>query len=394
MKSLSNEFIKERQELNKLLVLIMAIACGLTIANLYYIQPLLADIAETFNVSEIKVGFAATLTQLGYAVGMIFILPLADIIEKRKLIAIMLLLSIISLVSMSFSFNMHMLVVSSFAVGFTSIIPQLIIPLAAQLSNSNERGHVIGTVMSGLLIGILVSRTFSGILGGYLGWRKVYIIATIMLIILLIAIKKLIQVHKPVSNTKYIELLKSMIHLINTESVVREVSVNGAMMFAAFSAFWTSLVFLLESSHYNMGSEAAGLLGLVGISGALAAPLVGRIADTKGTRFVTGISIIVVIISFIFFLLFGFKILGLILGVILLDLGVQSCNISNQTRVHSLNDEIRNRINTIYMVCFFLGGAFGSFIGSYSYTYFGWYGICIFGISTQVITSIVHKTAK
>lgn len=394
MENLNNDFIESKPILNNLLIMVMAIACGLTVANLYYIQPLLADIAKTFNVSEISAGSAAMLTQIGYAVGMIFILPLGDIKERRNLITVVLLFSVLSLASMFFSNNISMLIISSFAVGFTSIIPQLIIPLAAQLSDPKERGRIIGTVMSGLLIGILVSRTFSGILGGYFGWRIVYIIAAIMMIILMITLRKLIPVSKPVSNIKYIELLKSMLRLIKTESVLREVSINGAMMFAAFSAFWTTLTFLLQSSHYNMGSQAAGLFGLVGVIGALAAPLVGRMADKRGPRFVTGICITVVVLSYALFLLLGFKVFGLILGVMLLDLGVQSGNISNQTRVHSLNEEMRNRINTVYMVSFFLGGALGSFLGSYSYAHFGWYGVCIFGIATQFIAVIVHKTAK
>ena len=398
MESLNNNFVENKVEnkpvLSNLLIMVMAIACGLTVANLYYIQPLLADIAKTFNVSETSVGFAAMLTQIGYAVGMIFILPLGDIKERRNLITIMLLFSILSLISMFFSHNIFMVIISSFAVGFTSIIPQLIIPLAAQLSDPKERGKIIGTVMSGLLIGILVSRTFSGILGAYLGWRIVYIIAAIMMIILMIALRKLIPVSKPVSNIKYTELLKSMFHLIKKEPVLREASINGALMFAAFSAFWTSLIFLLGSSHYNMGPKAAGLFGLVGVSGALAAPLVGKTADKKGSRFVIGICLVVIIISYIFFLLFGFKVWGLIIGVVLLDLGVQSGNVSNQTRVHSLNEEMRNRINTVYMVSFFLGGALGSFLGSYSYSHFGWYGVCIFGIATEIIAVIVHKTAK
>ncbi|WP_445492547.1 MFS transporter [Niallia sp. 03133] len=394
MESLNNDFMEKKAVLNNVLILAMAIACGLTVANLYYIQPLLAEIAKTFHVSEISVGAAAMLTQIGYAVGMIFILPLGDIRERRNLITVVFLFSILSLTSMFFSQNIWMLMISSFAVGFTSIIPQLLIPLAAQLSDPKERGRIIGTVMSGLLIGILVSRTFSGIVGEYLGWRIVYIIAAMMMIILMIALRKLIPVSKPVSNMKYMELLKSMIQLIKTESVLREASINGALMFAAFSAFWTALIFLLESSHYNMGSQAAGLFGLVGIIGALAAPLVGRMADKKGPRFVIGISVMVVIISYLFFLLFGFTVLGLILGVILLDLGVQSSNISNQTKVHSLNEEMRNRINTVYMVSFFLGGALGSFLGSYSYAHFGWYGVCSFGIATQIIAVIIHKTAK
>lgn len=385
---------KTKPILTNLLILIMAIACGLTVANLYYIQPLLADIAKTFHVSELSIGFAAMLTQIGYAVGMIFILPLGDIKEKRSLIVIVLLCSIVSLISMSFSSNIYILIISSFAVGFTSIIPQLIIPLAAQLSNPQQRGQNIGTIMSGLLIGILLSRTVSGILGSYFGWRTVYLIATIIMLILMFILRKFIPLCKPISDIKYTQLLKSMINLIKTEPILRESSINGALMFSAFSAFWTALIFLLESSHYNMGSEAAGLFGLVGISGALAAPLVGKVADKRGSRFAIGICIIVVIIAYLFFFLFGFKIWGLILGIILLDLGVQSCNVSNQARVHSLNEETRNRLNTIYMVSFFLGGALGSFLGSYSYSHFGWYGVCAFGMATQIIAFILHNVRR
>lgn len=380
--------------LTKLLILVMSIACGLTVANLYYIQPLLADIAKTFDVNQLSIGFAAMLTQIGYAVGMIFILPLGDIKEKRNLIVIMLLCSIISLIGMFFSPNIYILTIFSFAVGFTSIIPQLIIPLAAQLSNPQQRGQTIGTIMSGLLVGILLSRTVSGILGGYFGWRIVYLIASIMMLALMIILRKLIPLCKPTSDLKYTELLKSLLHLIKTEPVLRRTSLNGALMFAAFSAFWTSLIFLLESSHYNLGSESAGLLGLVGISGALAAPIVGKLADKKGPRLAISICIIIVTISYFIFFLFGFKMLGLILGVILLDLGVQSCNVSNQSIVQSLNEKTRNRLTTIYMVSFFLGGALGSFLGSYSYSLFGWYGVCTFGMATQIIAIILHKTGN
>lgn len=394
MEAISNDNIKNTNVLTKLLILIMAITCGLTVANLYYIQPLLGDMAKSFNVHEVSVGSAAMLTQIGYAVGMIFILPLGDIKERKNLITIMLLFSVISLFTMAFSQNIYMLIVSSFAVGFTSIIPQLIIPLAAQLSNPNERGKIIGTVMSGLLIGILVSRTISGLIGNYFGWRVVYIVAAIMMIILTLVLKKVIPITNPVSEVRYFDLLKSLPKLIKEEPILKESSLNGALMFAAFSAFWTALTFLLESPHYNMGSQAAGLLGLVGIVGALAAPLVGKLADKKGSRYVIGICIMIVSLSYILFLILGFKMIGLIIGVILLDLGVQSSNISNQARVHSMNEEKRNRINTVYMVSFFLGGSLGSFLGSSAYSNFGWFGVCIFGISTQIIALFIHKITK
>lgn len=394
MELTTETLVETKPKLSRLLILVMAISCGATVANLYYIQPLLANIAETFHVTQVSIGFAAMLTQFGYATGMIVILPLGDIKERRKLIVTMLLLSACSLVSLSFSFNISVLLISSFAVGFTSIIPQLIIPLAAQLSEQRQRGEIIGTIMSGLLIGILVSRTFSGILGGYFGWRIVYLIAAILMIVLMLSLRKMIPLSAPVSDLKYTQLLKSMTKLIKSEPVLREAALNGALMFAAFSAFWTSLIFLLEGPHYHLGSVAAGLFGLVGISGALAAPLVGRIADKKGPKFAIGIGIMAVMISYLFFFLFEFKIGGLVLGVILLDLGVQSCNVCNQTRVTSINEETRNRLNTIYMVSFFLGGASGSFLGSFSYAHFGWYGVCVFGLATQLIAIVVHKITK
>lgn len=386
----NNDVQQAKSKLNNFLVLVMAIASGVTVANLYYIQPLLGDIANTFHVTQVSVGFAAMLTQIGYALGMLFLLPLADIKEKRFLIILMLICSASSLTLMFFSFNIVVILIASFAIGFTSVVPQLIVPLAAQLADPKERGKIIGTVMSGLFIGILLSRTLSGVVGKYFGWRVVYLIGAFLMITLAISLSRLLPLCPPISNMKYIELFKSMIVLTKNLPVLREASINGAMMFAAFSAFWTSLVFLLGSSHYHMGSDAAGLFGLVGITGALAAPIVGRLADRKSPKFTIGIGMVLVIISYICFFLFGFKLWGLIIGVILLDLGVQSCQISNQARVFALNEEARNRINTVFMVSYFIGGALGSFLGSYNYAHFGWYGVCIFGLLTQLIALIVH----
>lgn len=383
-------------KLNKFLVLVMAAASGIAVANLYYAQPLLAEIAKTFNVTQVSVGFVAMLTQVGYALGMLFLLPLADIREKRKLIVTMLICSCCSLLLMFFSFNIVMISISAFAVGFTSVVPQLIVPLAAQLADPKERGKIIGTVMSGLLIGILVSRTFSGIVGEYLGWRIVYLIAAGMMLILAGFLRKFIPECPAISKMEYKELFKSMGSLIKGLPVLREASLNGAMMFGAFSAFWTTLVFLLQSSHYHMGADAAGMFGLVGITGALAAPVVGRIADKRSPRFTVGVGMAIVTVAYLCFLLLGFKLWGLIIGVILLDLGVQSCQISNQARVHALSDEARNRINTVFMVSYFVGGAMGSFLGSYGYAHFSWPGVCIFGLITQLIAAAgyIFKSKK
>ncbi len=389
-----NEAAVNKFKLNKSLIFLMAAAAGIAVANLYYIQPLLGEIARTFQVTEISMGFTSMLTQVGYALGMLLLLPLADIREKKSLIIIMLLCSTGSLVFMFFSFNMTMLSIAAFAVGFTSVVPQLIVPLAAQLAEPEERGRIIGSVMSGLLIGILLSRTLSGMIGEHFGWRAVYLLAACLMVLLAVLLGRFLPVCPAVSEMKYKELFKSMAGLVKSYPVLIEASVNGAMMFAAFSAFWTSLTFLLESSHYNMGADVAGLFGLVGVTGAVAAPIVGRIADKKSPKFTVGIGIIIVIVSYLCFFVLGFKLWGLVIGVILLDLGVQSCQISNQARVHALSNEARNRINTVYMVSYFLGGSLGSFLSSFNYVHFGWTGVCILGLLTQLIAVVVHKTRR
>lgn len=378
--------------LSKTLVLILAVAGGVVVANLYYAQPLLSEIARTFKVSEGNIGIVAMLTQIGYATGMFFILPLGDIKERKGLIVFMLYLASGALLLMSMSFNIQILLFAAFAVGFTSVVPQLIVPLAAQLANPRDRGKIIGTVMSGLLIGILLSRTFSGIIGGAFGWRVVYVIGTVLMLLLATLLKVTLPITKPTSDIKYSGLIKSLWGIFKSEKVLREASINGAMMFATFSAFWTSLVFLLESPIYKLGPQAAGLFGLVGVGGALTAPLVGRLADKKSPRFTVGIAVIISTLSYICFWTLGFKIWGLVIGVILLDLGTQSGLVSNQSRTQALNAEKRNRINTIFMVSYFLGGSLGSILGAYSWAHYGWNGVCIVGLTFQMIAIIAHVT--
>ncbi|MCK8485589.1 MFS transporter [Paenibacillus sp. MBLB2552] len=371
--------------LSRFLVLTLAVTAGIAVANLYYIQPLLAEIAAAFHVTQAQVGYAATLTQVGYALGMLMILPLADIREKKSLILFMLLCSAGALLFLAFAWNSAVLSIASFAVGFTSVVPQLIVPLAAQLADPKERGRIIGTVMSGLLIGILVSRTFSGLVGEYLGWPAVYFIASGLMILLAGFLTFRLPKSPSATTAGYGALFRSMASLIKDLPLLREASLNGGMMFAAFSVFWTTLSFLLAEPRFGLGPDAAGLFGLIGVVGALAAPVAGRMADQRSPRFTIGIGMAAVILAYVCMLGFGYALAGLVVGVILLDLGVQSTQISNQARIHAISDEARNRINTIYMVSYFVGGALGSWVGSFSYAHFGWTGVCIAGLLTQLI---------
>lgn len=376
--------------LSRSLVFLMSAATGITVANLYYIQPLLAELAKTFHVSQSTIGFAAMLVQAGYALGMLLIVPLGDMKERRSLIVWMLVLAAGALVFTSFAANIWMLLFASLLVGLTSVVPQLIVPFAAHLAPPGERGKVVGTVMSGLLIGILLSRTFSGVVGDRFGWQLVYQAAAVMMIFLVFLLRKVLPESRPSSRIQYVQLLKSLWGLFRENPVLREASYNGALMFGTFSAFWTTLVFFLRSPVYNLGTEAAGLFGLVGVFGALTASVVGRIVDKKSPRFTIGLAIILSMLSYICFFFLGYRIWGLVSGVILLDIGTQTAQISNQARIYAMGGEIRNRVNAVYMVSYFIGGGLGSLIGSFSWGLLKWPGVCLVGLTLQFIATVVH----
>lgn len=330
------------------------------------------------------------LTQLGYGLGLFLLVPLGDMIERRKLITVMLVLAGCALSVMAISPNTAVLYVISLAVGLASVVPQMIVPFAADLAQTKERGRVIGKVMSGLLIGILLARTFSGFVGAGLGWRTVYWIAAGLMLLLAVLVARLFPQSVPAeSGLSYRQVLASLGTLIKEQPVLREAAMNGALIFACFSVFWSTLVFFLNG-HYAAGSETAGLFGLVGVVGAMAAPIVGRIADHRSPRLTVGLAVVIILLSFLCFWMYGFHWWGLIVGVILLDLGTQSGQISNQTRVYSLIPGARNRLNTVYMVSYFAGGALGSYFGALCWSLWGWRGVCFLGIGLMLTASIIH----
>lgn len=377
-------------KLSRFLIILMSIASGLSAANLYYSQPLLEEFSRFFNVSSTMIGISAMLIQIGYALGLVFLVPLGDIKERRGLIMTMLFCSAIALLSLSIDSNIWWLLVSSLLVGLTSITQMLIVTLAAHLAKPVERGQVIGNVMSGLLIGILLSRVFSGIIGSTLGWQAIYRIAAAMMVLLILMFNSWLPKSVPDTVMSYGKLLKSLVGLLRNQPVLQEASFIGAMMFATFSAFWTTLSFLLKSPVYNLGAQVAGLFGLVGVVGALAASIVGRVADKRGPRFTLTIAIIISELSYICFLIFGYQMWGLIIGVILLDLGIQSGQISNQARINTLDATARSRNNAVYMTFYFCGGALGSLLGTFFWGLFGWTGVCVIGIIFQIIAAIIH----
>jgi predicted MFS family arabinose efflux permease len=392
MNSTNEKSKYEQPRLSRGLILLMAITSGIAVANIYYIQPLLEQIAATYDVSQASAGLLATLTQVGYALGLFLILPIADLVERKRLVLTMLILAAISLIVMFLSYNYVITAIACLAVGTTSIIPQLMVPLGAKLSSDADKGKNIGHIMSGLLVGILLSRVFSGILGKYFGWRSIYLIAVVLMLVLFLLIKAMLPICEANADPgmTYVSSLRSMTKLPGQYPVLREAAINAALMMGAFSALWTTLTFQLQSKYFQLDTNIVGLFGLIGVTGILFAPFAGKMSDQKGARFTVGLNIGIVLISYLCFLVFGFHLWGLVLGIILLDMGVQCCNVANQTRIQKLSDEARNRITSIYMVSLFVGGALGSYLGALLYTHYGWYGFCALGIISQLLAVLVH----
>lgn len=376
--------------LTRLNLWVMTIAAGVVIANNYYNQPLLGEIASTYKVSEAKAGSIAMLAQVGYAIGLLFIIPLGDMLRRKRLILIDFVLIILSLLLAAFSPNIYSLMVASLLIGATSVVPQLLVPMAAHLAKPEERGKAVGMVMSGLLIGILLSRTISGFVGAHLGWRAMFLIAAGVMVVLWIAMYFLLPEVHPQYKGTYRSLMQSLVVLFKREPLLRLSAARGAFTFACFGGFWTTLVFLLEAPPFNAGSEVAGSFGLVGALGALAASVVGRISDRVNSRHVMTFAIFLVLLAYIVFGIFDESIWGLVLGVVLLDLGLQASHILNQTMIFSLDPQARNRLNTVYMVSYFTGGATGTFLASQAWQVWHWNGVVLVGLTGSMIALALH----
>jgi predicted MFS family arabinose efflux permease len=362
---------------------LMAIICAFAVANLYYNQPILAAIAKSFQVSAAEVGWIPTLTQLGYASGLLLFVPLGDRVEQRRLIVIMLLVTAITLFAAALSPNLSTLIVTSFAIGATTIVAQILIPFATQLAPPSDQGKMIGNLMSALFVGILLARPIGGWIGEQFNWRGIYWMAGSVMVLLAIASTQLLPKYQPQSKLSYGALLRSLWELVESQPVLREASLIQAMLFGAFSVFWSTLAFLLTRPPYSYGSQAVGWFGLVGIAGILVAPRLGQIAD-KGTaktlRSIVGMAILGAIVAYSIFWQWGVQLWGLMLGSILLNLSSQSALIANQVKIYSLDLNARSRLNTVFMVATFLGAALGSVVGTYGWHLMQWPGVCMAGL--------------
>ncbi|MGX5817297.1 MFS transporter [Chitinophaga lutea] len=371
--------------LSKWNIALMALSTGLIVANIYYAQPLLVLISREFGVAESNAGQITFFTQAGYAMGLLFCVPLGDKLERKKQILVMTGMAVCALFATALSQSIVMLKVMGFVIGFTSIVPQLILPMAATLAEPEKRGKVIGVVMSGLLIGILLSRTVSGVVGEHLGWRAMFWIAGGLSLVLMAVIVVSFPQSRPSFAGSYGQLMGSVLRLIKEQPLLREASLINACVFAVFGLFWTTSVFLLSAPPFNYTSDLIGLMGLAAATGALGAPLIGRIADRKNPRIAVGYGLIAMIVGFGLFWVFRTSIIGIVAGIVLLDLGLQGVHVSNQTRIYSLLPEARNRMNTVYMTVSFIGTSLGSGIGLWVWDIGKWGGVCIAGMALLLV---------
>ena len=376
--------------MSKKTILLMAVVTGVIVANLNFIQPIENLIATDFGVSKAVVGILAMVTQLGYAFGLLLIVPLGDIFDRYHLIQFMMILSIVSLIIAFLAPNAAVFAIATTLIGITSVAPQIIIPYAGYLAPALQRGKVLGIVLSGLLTGILLSRSFSGLLGSIMPWQDIYLVAAVIDLIFLVIVHRFMpKDQRGHQNLNYLSVIKMLPKLFISQKELRGSSINGFCMFGMSNVLWSTLAFYLADK-YHLGSNVAGLLGLLGIAGVLVAPWVGDLVDQKSPKLTIGLSMIFSGLAFVIFWLVGFWIIGLIVGIVLLDLGTQFSQVSNQAIVQSINRKQSSRNNSVFMFSYFLGGSIGTLSATWAWGKFGWSGVCVVAFVFLLISILDH----
>jgi len=375
--------------LSSTLIVLMSVATGLAVASNYYAQPLLDTIANAFSLSINQAGFIVTAAQLGYAVGLLLLVPLGDMFERRGLIVFMTLLAAGGLLITATSQTLWMMILGTALTGLFSVVAQILVPLAAHLAEPEKRGKVVGTIMSGLLLGILLARTVAGLLADIGGWRTVYWVASVLMILMALALWRGLPTVKQESHLNYPQLLGSVFSLFIKNNLLRTRALLGCLTFANFSILWTSMAFLLASPPFNFSEGVIGLFGLAGAAGALGARPAGGFVDKGKAHLTTTIGLALLLLSWVVTALGQFSVIALIIGILVLDLTVQGVHITNQALIYRIMPEARNRLTAGYMTSYFIGGAAGSLISASAYQQAGWNGVCIAGAIMALLNLVV-----
>ena len=374
-------------------IFLFAVACGLAVANLYYAQPLLDTIGRGFHVGEATSGLIVTVTQFGYAIGLLLLAPLGDLIENRRLIATIFMATICALLAAACAPTLGAFMGASLAIGITSSVAQILVPFAANLAPAQTRGRVVGQVMSGLITGILLARAAAGVISGAIGWRAVYGISAGLLVVLVVVLQRTLPARQPTFAQGYAALLQSLVRIYRSEPVLRRRAAYQSAMFGSFSVFWTSITFLLAGPHFHFSQTLIGLFALAGAGSAFFAPVAGRLGDRGHEHSATGIAFFVAIGGFMLTLL-QMQLWALVGGAIVIDIAVQTSLILGQRAIYALNPAERSRLNTLYMATFFLGGAIASAAAAAAYARFGWIGDVILGAAMPAAAFLFWLTER
>ena len=378
--------LKENEGIERSLLLTMAVIAGLTVANCYYNQPLLEMIRHDMGVSQHAANLITVVTQIGYALGLCFLIPMGDLYSRRRIIVINMSVAAVMAVIIAFAQRVWIVWGASLLLGACSVIPQFFIPIAGQYSEKKNKSRNMGIVLSGLLTGILASRVISGYVGEWLGWREMFIIAAlIMIVCMILTLKIMPQIDSNYVGT-YRGLMKSVFHIVANNARIRLYAIRAAFSFGSMMAIWSCLAFRLVQAPFFSGSEMVGTLGMCGIAGALAASGLGKLVNQWGIRRMSLYGACLQLVAWTTAYLFGDTYIGLIVAIILVDIGLQCLQLSNQCGCIQEMPEASNRANTIFMTTYFIGGSFGTYCAGLAWTHEGWMGVCAVGAVLAAIS--------
>ncbi|SFM16232.1 MFS transporter [Pelosinus propionicus] len=387
----------ETKKVPNWITFLLAIACGVIVANLYYAQPLIGPISVDTHLSLASAGLIVTLTQIGYVLGLLFIVPLSDLIENRRLVVSALAVVICALIAAPLAHNALFFLIAAMFIGLGSVSAQILVPYAAHLATEEQRGQVVGNVMSGLLLGIMLARPIASFVTDLWGWQAVFALSAAITAILAVLLTFVLPERKPLPGLKYSELLSSLWSLFKTKAILRRRSLYQACLFGAFSLFWT-VVPLSLANDFHLSQQGIALFALAGVAGAIAAPIAGRLADKGWTNLLTGVAIGIAALSFLLTHLFEsqstLSLAAFVVAAITLDMAVSGNLVLGQRAIYSLGSEIRGRVNGVFMAVFFIGGAIGSAAGGWAYAYGGWMLASILGLSMPVAAFLYYCTEK
>lgn len=384
--------LKENEGIPKGIVMAMAILAGITVSNLYYNQPLLEMISDDLGISQVTANLMTVITQVGYAFGLLFIIPSGDMFSRRRIITICMMIAAVMALVIGLSDNIYLICAVSLLLGATSVIPQLFMPVAGQFSQPKDKAKNIGYVLSGLLTGILAARVVSGFIGEWLSWRAMYYIASALMVICCVVSLRIMPEMKRNFLGTYPQLMLSVWTIFRTHPRIRLNSLRGGLAFGSMLSIWSCMAFHIAGKPFCAGSDMVGILGLCGMAGAFAASGLGKYVPKYGIAKFSFFGASLQIIGWLIACIFGNGYLGLIVALITVDIGTQFQQLSNQTGCIAEIPEASNRANTIFMTLYFIGGSLGTFLSGLGWSMLGWNGVCIVGVSFAMVSLAITSS--